>query len=542
LHPRITLTVPVPDRVGHPDAETDPGRLRARANALPFACPTDAASRMLELIARVNRLPPPVPKRPQVMAALQGAYDRLYRCFLDQTLEGPSGINDKRHARLLAQIGSLSTEMAFGYKLAIQPRRGERHTAPSAETIYQAIRMLETGLLLACAAYLPPPGGVWRELCQIFDQAERLGLTRKPVTDPSWADKDAPDIELLFKRVMLLGLLDPYRLAPGDVWHAHEYLTQWAGRTLLARVTDQRTALHPAMGLIDLAGDQPPRRLSEGPGPEDDHPWRLLDPSGLREPMETQLESLQASDARLPKGFEGLDPVRGARLLQGMAHAWLESWQRSSPRQERYEWMAVACGIRAIVEHLRRRSGGTDLSSDPFDEAQGLGVDEQDGSTGPMLRCQQFDRSAQGIGMRVQLPAPPELTVGQLVLLPSPENRYHESSLLGVVRRMIKRYHSLAEVGIELIDGNIRPAALRPTVFGRSTPADSQPALILATAESTVRGVVITPVNLYRPSRELVLRLGGESMRVAPVRLLESTPGFARFEYRVTMRDIPADL
>jgi len=542
LHPRITLTVPVPDRVGHPDAETDPGRLRAKANALPFASPADAASRLLELITGLNRLPPPVPKRPQVVAALQGAYDRLYRCFLDQTLEGRSGINDKRYARLLAQIGSLSTEMAFGYKLAIQPRHGERHTTPSADTLYQAIRMLETGLLLACAAYLPTPGGVWREICQIYDQAERLGLSNKPVTDPSWAGKDAPDIELLFKRVLLLGLLDPYRLAPGDVWHAHEYLTQWTDRTLLTRLTDQGTAHHQAMGLIDLAGDQPPRHLSEGPGPEDGHLWRLLDPSGLREPMESQLESLQASDTRLPKGLDGLDTVRGARLLKCMAHAWLENWERSSPRQERYEWMAVACGIRAIVEHLRRHSGDPDLSPDPFSEAQEPGVDDQDASARPMLRWQQFNRSAQGVGMRVQLPAPPELTVGQLVLLPSPENRYRESSLLGVVRRMIKRYHNLAEVGIELIDSNIRPAALRPTVLGRSTPADFQPALILATAESTTRGVVITPANLYRPSRDLVLRLGGESMRVSPGRLLESAPGFERFEYRVTMRDVPVDL
>jgi len=342
--------------------------------------------------------------------------------------------------------------------------------------------------------------------------------------------------------VLLLGLLDPYRLAPGDVWHAHEYLTQWAGRTLLSRLADRSAARHQAMGLIDLAGNQPPRHLSEGTGPEDGRPWRLLDPSGLREPMETQLESLQALDTRLPKGLDGLDPVRGARLLQGMAHAWLENWKRASPRQERYEWMAVACGIRAIVEHLRGRSGGTDLSPDPFAEAPSPDVDDQDGSARPMLRWQQFDRSAQGVGMRVQLPAPPELTVGQLVLLPSPENRYRESSLLGVVRRMIKRYHNLAEVGIELIDSNIRPAALRPTVFGRSTPADFQPALILATAESTTRGVVITPASLYRPSRELVLHLGDESMRIAPGRLLESAPGFERFEYRVTMRDIPTDL
>jgi hypothetical protein len=532
LSPRITLTVPSPDRVGHPDTETDPGRLKSRADALPFACPGDAATQLLRLVGHLNRLPPPVAKRVQLMASLQGACDRLYRSFLDQTLEGAPHIDDKRYARLRTQMEGLAKEMAFGYKLAIQPRSGERRTHPFAGTFYHAIRMLETELLLACAAYRPPPGGVWREICQLYEEAERRELIHGPVTDPSWSSTDKPDIQLLFKRVVLLALLDPYRLPPGDIWYAHGYLSHWVSRTVLTSITGATRFELGGKGLIDLRGDHSPRRLGDEPLPEAGQVWRVLDPSGLQQPLETHLESLQASDGRTPKGLEGLDTLQATRLLLSMAHAWLQHWTRSSPRHERYEWLAVACGLSAIVKHLHSNS----------DEPPDFDENHHADRLRPLLRCQQFNRSAQGLGMRVQLPLPPELTVGQLVLLPSPESHHREGSLMGVVRRMIKRYRNLAEVGIELIDSAVKPAAIRPVVFGRTGPADFQPALAVETSESDRRGALIVPANVFRPGRELVMRLDTEYMRVAPGRLLESTPAFEHFEYRVTMRDISGDV
>jgi hypothetical protein len=97
-------------------------------------------------------------------------------------------------------------------------------------------------------------------------------------------------------------------------------------------------------------------------------------------------------------------------------------------------------------------------------------------------------------------------------------------------------------VGIELIEGHAIAAHIRPMLFGRRGPADFQPALVVDASEPTRRGALIAPAHLFRPGRELVMRLDSEHMRITPGKLLESTPRFDRFEYRVTMRDIPPDV
>ncbi len=540
MDPLLTLTVPAADPVTRPGILTDPGRLRVWVEALPYAKPEDAAARLLESLYHLNRSPTPAAQRRELMAWLQQAFERLQRIFTDRMLAVRTPRHDKAHRRYTALVRALSAEMAFGYKLVIQPRSGPRHADATGLSLYRAIRMLEIGLVFACAEYRPPPGGAWREIYQLYAEAERRGLTDNAFADRNWP-APAPataSIAQLFKRAVLLAMIDPYRLLPGEVWHANEYLAGCAGKALLEPLAESSPT--PGAGVVDLAGAKPPAPFAAGHAYQPAECFRVIDPGPLRSLLELHRGALEGPEPRLPPGLEAMQPFRADQLIGRMEQSWLEPARRESVREESYDWLPVACGIVAIVAQLRELT----RANDSFHYAPARMDPDRDPPAGPGGRpvnrlpsWRQFNRSAGGVGMRVRLPTPQDLRVGQLVLIEDTGATRAKGWLIGVVRRMIERDGTNVEIGVQFLGARAQPVTVRPIVLGRTPTPDLQPALLVDRADNDDRGELITPCNLFRQGRELTVNLGRSKLQVGTLRLLEASPSFERFEYRVTMKE-----
>jgi len=538
MDPVLTLTVPAADPVTRPGILTDSARLRAWAEALPFAKPESAAERLLESLYHLNRSPAAAAQRRELMAWLQQAFERLHGIFIERMLAVRTPRHDKPYRRYAALVHALSAEMAFGYKLVIQPRSGPRASARTGLSLYRAIRMLEIGLVLACSEYRQPPGGAWREIYQLYAEAERRDLTDNAFPDANWTGADTASIAQLFKRTVLLAMIDPYRLLPGEIWHANEYLSGLAGNALLEPLAESSPA--PGAGVVDLAGAKPPVSFATGGVREPAEHFRVIDPQPLHTLLELHRGALEGPDPRFPAGLDAMHPFRANQLIGRIEQCWFEPARRESEREERYDWLPVACGIPAIAAQLRgiaRHGGRYPARTDPFAGGEDGPADPGERSSQALPSWHQFNRSATGVGMRVRLPAPQDLQVGQLILIRDAATPRTKGTPVGVVRRMIVRGGTNAEIGVQFLGAGVRPVKVRPLLFGRTQNPDFQPALMLDRPDYDDRGELITPCNLFRQGRELMVDLGRSNLRVGTVRLIEASPWFDRFEYRVTMKE-----
>ncbi len=537
MKPVMTLTVPVADPVARPGVLTDPARLRAWVDTLPYAKPEDAAERLYETLFRLNRTPAAGIHRRELMIGLQRAFERLYPVFMERTLAARSPRHDKRHHRYAALMRDLSGEMAFGYKLMIQPRRGQSPAEATPLTLYQAIHMLAIGMLFAGASYRPPPASAWREICQLYADAERRGLQDTRVADAAWPSQEGASVALLFKRAILLARIDPYRLPPGELWQANEYLAWYADRAQLGPLSEDPP---PGAAIVDLEGAGPPSSAARGQAYSPAARFRLVDPQPLRDLLEAHRDALEGPDPHFPRGLVGLTAFRASQLIARIEQSWFEPAHRETEREERYDWLPVACGIEAIVAHLREHVRGHDPYRHPADESvpgmQGTAGKHWQGAP-PLASWHQFNRSAGGLGMRVRHPLPRNLWVGQLVLIQDPLPGRGPGWLVGLVRRMIERRAGTTEIGVQFLGAAVRAAAVRPLMFGRNQSPDLQPALLLERPDYDDRGELITPCNLFRQGRELMVDLGSGALRAGMARLIEASPWFERFEYRVSMKE-----
>ncbi|MGD8307884.1 MAG: hypothetical protein PVG98_00485 [Chromatiales bacterium] len=532
----LSLTVPKSDSVEHPSIEQEAARLGDWIRSLPYGDPESAAKRLGESLYHLNRSPGAVPRRIDLMACYDEAFQRLFGICLRRSLLSRSADQSRSDRRYAELIRKLAVEMAYGYKLVIQPRRAARRAGPTAPALIHALQMLQIGLLFSYARYRPPATSTWTEFCALYAEAERLGLQETPVRVSDDGESHQTTCSALLKRAALLALLDPYRLSPGDIWHADAYLKRWAGRAELTTVEAGQHAEHAAV--IDLRGT-PPRPYAPDKAYQPVGRFLLVDPAPLRDVVGTHLEALEDPESRRSQAVATLEPSRAAQLLRHMQHAWYGAPRRQSPRKERYEWLPVASGLGAVVGQLRREPRGLEFAALPTEGA------EEGGRPGPMsgraaesgaLRLRQFNRSASGVGVRVRLPTPPGLSVGQLVLVKDEGSR-NGGSVLGIVRRMILRDSTNAEVGIEFLETAVAPVELRPLVFGEGRKPDFQPGLIAEGPERGSRGMLLTPRHMFKPGREYMVALRGSNLRVMAERLVESNTGFDRFEYRVSLKD-----
>ena len=146
-----------------------------------------------------------------------------------------------------------------------------------------------------------------------------------------------------------------------------------------------------------------------------------------------------------------------------------------------------------------------------------------------------INTSDAGLGLQTSRPHPPELQVGQVVLMRESDDRdeFDENSewFVGVVRRMVNRDANTAEFGIQRLSGKLQPVRIKPIAGDWSQDADFQPALMLERGNGQAH-VLLTPKGMYQDGRQYLLESRAQLSRVGADKLLEGNRHFDRFQFR----------
>ncbi len=527
---RLRLTVPAQDAIESPNVETEPARLMAWIDHLPYANPLSTATALYESLYRLNRFPGTVHHRHELVDCYQPPFDIVYQAAQQATQQKGSPQRSKKTDILPLTI-KIAIELAYSYKRIINEHLQlgdiQKRLQPFGNALYSAMKAIELQLMLEYSSLMPDSKKAWRELFQLYTLAELYRLEQAPMAD-------GLSIDRLFKRILLIAIVDPYRLPRGEVWRCYRYLTHWSIKSELHRastVPDSITGLF----LVDLRAMQPPKPPEPNTALDPEH-HRLLHVNSLNLMIHQQRKQLLADKKAKAEGTEGLSKEQAAQMFRHMLLAWHVRPTRRNTRHEKYGTCPVTYGLSAVNHFLKRgrltqeEEGGMDAQADEHT----LTLGEQapfcrDGRHFRIDSWRIFNKSRSGMGVIVPPPFPKEVQVGQLVMVEL-SDREHRTLKTGVIRRMIQRDAQTLEVGIQFLPGKIVPISIRPHFYDQELTADFQHGIAVDRGAKTTPAL-ITPQGMYKQRRELVLDNNGAIQRIISDEIIESSPVFDCFDY-----------
>ncbi len=328
--------------------------------------------------------------------------------------------------------------MSYGYKIAIREehyfQKGRLAVEQQAKLVYYALDSLILSLLFAFAEHRQEPSHIWREIRQLYLLAEKLGLSKEPVDDLQHKADSSATIRSLFKSIVLIMLLDPFKLQQNEIWQVYSYLTWWGE---YARITTLKSGAGGNGGrfVIDFQGGEKPHALSQESPPENPESCLLLDSTPLCNLISQQMQIVGTKTMPSIPGLKNLNGPAIQQLFHDMLVAWHLQPQRRHPRQERYDWLIIACGITDIVHFLKHGGVINTDTSESWMEEELVTIGDTTSShhavTHNTFRWRQINISKSGIGMEVSPDNSSGLQVGQLVLMESERSENGESWIVG---------------------------------------------------------------------------------------------------------------
>ncbi|VAX10646.1 hypothetical protein MNBD_GAMMA26-2393 [hydrothermal vent metagenome] len=530
----VRLTVPARDTVENPNVETNPAKLHQWVEQLPFAHPSRMAEALLTSLFQLNRFPGAVTKRSELMACYQLPFTSLYRLARKTSNSKASQTPGQQQANISALTIQITTELAYGYKLIINEMLEQRVKATNkpqfCNAIYSAINAITLEQMLEYSEFIPDSKTAWREIYQLYGLAEQYHLEHAIVEEET-------SISLLFKRILLIVLIDPYRLQLGEVWSCYEYLAHWAVKADL-----QQQAVVPkditGVFLLDLQSMQPPKPPKPGQKLQPDR-HRIFSVAPLNLIVHQHMRQIRNEEGSTPNGTAHIPPNEINQMFRHMLLAWHVRPTRRSERQEQYGTHLAAYGLSAVTNFLLQGSfcqnGQTanigDTCEDTDQTLEERHSFRRENVHFEVHRWRIYNRSTSGVGIIIPPPFPTKLQVGQIILIEIDTNQQDKHLMPGTVRRIVERDTNTLEAGVQFIHGRVSPISIRPYNIDTSVTADFQHALALNPGGKASR-TLLTPHGMYKRQQKFMLGFGGKTYLVQASKLAESTPIFDRFEYQ----------
>lgn len=514
----VELILPPSDLVPNPNTQTNPKELRSWVNDMPVANPPAVASMTLRSISLLNRHPEALPRRAQLMRCYFPAVQQLLS-FVRDDAEHPDRPKDEQMAASLREaVEKIVSEMALGYKLVAAEERNPlfRKDAKQqqAENLYQAIKYLALEMIFAFANYRKAPEHNFREILHLFALAHAMNLTEEPVVDRTDASRLKTSIANVSKLILLLILLDPFHLGPGEIWLAYNYLVYRSGRATLDFGGQRETA--KGLFIVDQEGVGKPVPYEGHSTGADGAKHLFLNASQLSTRVNKHLQLTKAgrkSDLEEFRGLDASNPIATRQMLQHMLLAWHIVPRRRHSREERQARLTAVCGIASI--HLML-SGGTP-------EPGGVGMD--------FHLWKQKNISAGGVEISAPLADQEHLQVGELVLLQGERGESDLTMKLGVVRHLSQIDDDTLGAGIQFVYGRVFPVTLQPSGQSTNLKLHTHPTLLVERGDS-YPGNLFTPRHVFRPKRDYTVKSDtGTNLSVRSGNLLEASNNFERFEF-----------
>lgn len=509
----LTLVLPEPVPGLQDVVETDPVRLREWLIALPSAQVLEAGRRILDPLSALNRVVLDMTTRAALLEQYQVALELLIGGF--EAAYSTSGLplrDEARQAALLAR--NLWQELALGWKLVLVDRLEKRSLFGSVNKMVPVymVRVLEAywQLYLVCSRlYTALPEGVWSELHQMFWHAADGRYMDEPNSPPS------PTISILYKRFLLLALVDPQRFAPSEFERVLDIIISYGHHAHFCTPDKLQTAA--GYFLVELDRDQPPRYVGKREERTIHESAILLDTNDLSRTLhrlELAAEAKKVEPGYREKMQEKLELIRRTMMQ------WSIAPQRVFQRIPESGLVDVLLNLGEVVSKLRG-TVAPEISADA-----NLLVDEKKSYS----RWQILNESPGGYAVRSVYVPDESVAAGHVVALkPSGTKKW----LVASVRWVQQAEDNCIEMGLQVLSAEPIPVALSPVVGGTGIAAPD--AILLPELPVLfVPARLLAPKGFYTPLREIHMQTAdGQEQLVRMGKLVEQQAAYDLFEFQV---------
>lgn len=527
----MTLELPVPTPISNRQiaVETNPKALKAWLVSLPPSNLLETGRAIYDALTTLNRTKLDAEERGKLLEHYQVSID-----MLDAPLEavyGSASVPVRDKAKQVGQLArNLQLELLNGYKLMLNERAnarfslGLKHVPGLIQRLYLSYHKL---MWVCCKSYATVPAGVWSEVHILF----RYVIQNKLIDAPAGVSAIST-IGGLYKQMLLLFLVDPYRYNPQDLDKIQDLIRSYG---TAAQFQPLGVAANPAgFFMVRMDEDAPPAFLGQRPIDVVPQSTILLDTIELAKILH---KAQLTVEQKLPNATDKPKALAWLDLLRQVTRQWSIAPKRVFQRMRANSRVQVTGGLRTATYYL---NGGKPLLQ-PISLDMDLSPDEEEIPVHDTIKHHPRERysapdewvvlneSPGGYALRLApIPQHGVYRVGDIVgLLPA----HSDSWMVGAIRwvQTVDNAEAL-EIGVQIITANGQAAMVKPTI---AHPGDTfQPSLLLPAVPALKQEAMIAaPHGTYSPQRELsVFTYDGEHL-VRATRLHEHTVGYDLFEY-----------
>jgi hypothetical protein len=247
--------------------DTRPKQVDLWLNELPLADTGECGRMIFNALREANQLDISKKERIHLLNAITGPVLNILQVLKRHYVEHPLPLSSRNQS--IAELAiALSAEMAKGYKIIVEQSWTSNLSFFSKRLVTQAIHLAifysSHMLLTTYQIYIDHPPNTWLHIHQLYLFAEENNIHKQAVknrelhgTLPECSIRD------LYKRIVLLGLLSPYRLRQKVMEQLYDHLLLWSQNclVLLANEANNRADSHQIT--IRLNSDEIPGIFTE---------------------------------------------------------------------------------------------------------------------------------------------------------------------------------------------------------------------------------------------------------------------------------------
>lgn len=232
--PKGLLNIPQQLKPTAESFDTRPKHVETWLTSLPMADTGECARHIYHTLREINRLSMRKGDRFNILDAISepvlNINQVLKRHYINQNL--PLSPKNKRIAELAIE---LNQEVATGYAIIIEEIWTGNLTyfnkKDALKAIHHAIYFLSNALVTTYQIYADPPDNAWIQVHQLYLYAEENRFADQPLRDKSKHLTLLPGCSIsdLYKQILLLALISPYRLRQDIIERVYNLLSGWSG-------------------------------------------------------------------------------------------------------------------------------------------------------------------------------------------------------------------------------------------------------------------------------------------------------------------------
>ena len=502
----LDLSVPAQHAYTDPTVERDVNRLRSWLTSMPLMDVVETVRLVGNALDALNEQQLDTRLRFDCLEAFHATAQRLF-ITVDPLRLSQLSLSKSQRQQAAEGVEKLLLGLVGGYKLVVM----SLHEAPlssQGDTLFGAAvnRSIETLvyiLLDGCRFYRAMRPRYFLELHQLYRLARYHGLLNVIIDD---GEHDSPvTTAALYHAAMLSSLVDPYRLAEGEISLLFEVLSGHASRCRIIPGSCQPGG-EEGLYQIDLGSDAGPFVCVAGESSASMQEPYILD---AREALQAVREQL----VKIPDKVRSLSPE--ATLLRQLLPEDQQAKQRSEERHSDERRVQLLLGIDSIHAFLMQASANKasgkmaqDAKQPSLEPFHGMIVDSSDSG----MRLCWDDRS---VG---------EIRVGELLAI---VEEHHLR--LAMVRSVRILPEGVLETGVSLIKGGVGAVYCHSPDDPGS--AGSIALFLPSSDDGQGAATLIAAKDMYPQGCHIVIDVAGREIRARAGRQIFGGPVFDRFEF-----------